>query len=154
MTDSITGRRTLMPVTDDQLAALRAQLAGNYAEHKRRLVSLNAENGLDGYTALITAAFVEAVERRFGQGVVDEAAVVEFVGDVRSRFERADEEIDPLAAERIILKARGKGSITDLSGATIRHIERLLLAILVDDEGFNGGELDRFLAEARQLIDG
>jgi len=143
-----------VPVTDDQLAALRAQLAGNYEEHKRLIGKLNAENALDGYIALVTAAFIEAVDRRFGPGAADEVAVIEFIGDVRSRFERADEEIDPLAAERIILKARGKGSITDLSGATIRHIERLLLAILVDDEGFNGGELDRFLAEARQLIDG
>jgi hypothetical protein len=143
-----------MPVSDDQLAALRAQLAGNHEEHKRLIGSLNAENGLDGYTALVTAAFVEAVDRRFGLGALDEAAVIEFIGDVRSRFKGADEKIDPLAAERIILKARGRGSISDLSGATIRHIERLLLAILVADEGLDDVGLDRFLAEARKLIDG
>jgi hypothetical protein len=143
-----------MPVTDDQLAALRAQLAGNHEEHKRLIGSLNAENGLTGYTALVTAGFIEAVDRRFAPAAEDEAAVVEFIGDVRSRFEGADEEIDPLAAERIILKALGKGSISDLSGATIRHIERLLLAILVADEGLDDEGLDRFLAEARKLIDG
>jgi hypothetical protein len=55
-----------MTVTDDQVAVLRAHLAGDYDEHRRLLAGLDSRGALGGYTALVTAAFVEAVDRRFG----------------------------------------------------------------------------------------
>jgi hypothetical protein len=142
-----------MSVTDDQVAALRAQLAGDYDEHRRLLADLNQRGALSGYTALVTAAFIEAVDRRFVPGHRDDAAVIEFVGDVRSRFPGADDEIDPTAAERVVRKALGRGSISDLDGPTIRRTERLLLPLIVADERLTGEELDRFLASARKLLD-
>jgi hypothetical protein len=142
-----------MSVTDDQVAALRAQLAGDYDEHRRLLADLNQRSALSGYTALVTAAFIEAVERRFGPEHRDDAAVIEFVGDVRSRFPGADDEIDPTAAERVVRKALGRGSISDLDGPTIRRTERLLLPLIVAGERLTGEELDRFLASARKLLD-
>ncbi len=142
-----------MSVTDDQVAALRAQLAGDYDEHRRLLADLNQRAALSGYTALVTAAFIEAVDRRFGPGHSDDAAVIEFIGDVRSRFPGADDEIDPAAAERVVRKALGRGSISDLDGPTIRRTERLLLPLIVAGERLTGEELDRFLASARTLLD-
>jgi hypothetical protein len=142
-----------MSVTDDQVATLRAQLAGDYGEHRRLLANLDSRGALPGYTALVTAAFIEAVDRRFGPERSDDAAVIEFIGDVRSRFPGADDEIDPAAAERVVRKALGRGSVSDLDGTTIRRIERLLLPVMVADERLGDEELDRFLANARKLLD-
>jgi hypothetical protein len=142
-----------MSVTDDQIAALRAQLAGDYDEHRRLLADLNTRGALAGYTALVTAAFIEAVDRKFGPGHRDDGDVIEFIGDVRARFPGADDEIDPAGAERVVRKALGRGSISDLDGPTIRHIERLLLPVLVADEHLDDDELDRLLASARKLLD-
>jgi len=49
-----------MTATDDQAAALRAQLAGDHEEHRRLLAGLNSRGALAGYTAVVTAAFIEA----------------------------------------------------------------------------------------------
>lgn len=142
-----------MTATDDQAAALRAQLAGDYDEHRRLLAGLNSQGALGGYTALVTAAFIEAVDRRFGPGHRDDAAVTAFVSDVRSRFPGADDELEQAAAERVVRKALGRGSISDIDGPTIRRVEMLLLPVMVADEGYSGEELDKFLAGARKLLD-
>lgn len=142
-----------MTVTDDQVAALRAQLAGDYDAHRRLLAALDSQGALAGYTALVTAAFVEAVDRRFRAGQRDDAAVAEFIGGIRARFPGADNEIDPSAAERVIRKALGRGSISDLDGPAIRRTERLLLPLMVADEELHDEELDRLLASARKLLE-
>lgn len=142
-----------MPATDEQIAALHAQLSGSHDEHRRIIAELDSRGALAGYTAVVTAAFIEAVDRRFGPHGVDDAAVIEFVGEVRSRFPGADEEIDPLAAERVVRKALGRGSISDLDGATIRRIEALLLPVLVADEHLDDQGLNQFLAAARKLLE-
>ena len=142
-----------MTATDDQAAALRAQLAGDYDEHRRLLADLDSRGALAGYTALVTAAFIEAVDHRFGPGHRDDAAVTAFVTDVRSRFPGADDEIDQETAERVIRKALGRGTISDIDGPAIRRTEMLLLPVMVADEHYSGEELDRFLASARKLLD-
>ncbi len=142
-----------MTVTDDQVAVLRAQLAGDYDEHRRLLADLDARRALAGYTALVTAAFIEAADRRFGPGHRDDAAVTAFISGVRSRFPGAETEIDQAEAERIIGKALGRGSISDINGPAIRKTEMLLLPLMVADEHYSGEELDRFLADARKLLD-
>jgi hypothetical protein len=139
-------------VTDQAVATLRAQLAGDFAEHKQLLGQLEGTGGLDGYMALVAAGFFEAVDRRFGKGTTP-ADVIEFVGDVRSRFDGADDEIDPGAAERLILRVLGQGSVGDLDGATIRRLQRLLLPVLVADEQLDDAGLDEFLTSARKLAD-
>lgn len=54
-----------MPVTDEQIATLRAQLRGNIVEHRRLLKQLDADEANVGYPALIAAAFITAVQQRF-----------------------------------------------------------------------------------------
>ena len=141
-----------MAVTEEQIAALRAQLAGDYGEHKRLLGLLDRSGGLRGYVALVEAGFFEAVDRRFGSTTTP-ADVVRLVGDLRSRFDGADSEIDPRAAEKLILKVLGRGSVEDLDGATIRRTQTLLLPLLVADEQLDEAGLDQFLAQARKLAD-
>ncbi|GAA4983517.1 hypothetical protein [Actinopolymorpha pittospori] len=81
-------------VTAEQVAALRALLAGDLEEHVRLRDQLDREAAATGYTALLAAAFFEAVDRRFGQDGAS-ADMAAFVSDVRSRTTAAAESIDP-----------------------------------------------------------
>ena len=142
-----------MTATDDQAAALRAQLAGDYDEHRRLLAGLDARGALADYTALVTAAFIEAVDRRLGPWHRDDATVSAFISEVRSRFPGAEDEINPATAERVVRKALGRGSVSDIDGPAIRRTQMLLLSVMVADEHYSGEGLDLFLAAARKLLD-
>lgn len=141
-----------MPLNDAQVQALRAQLEGDYDEHKRLLAALANAGDLRGYMDLVTAAFVEVVTRRFGQHTTDEA-VIEYIAEVRSRYPGAEDEIDPRAAERLVLMVLGTGDVDDLDDATVRKLERLLLPVMAADEQLDGPGLDRLLADARKLAE-
>lgn len=138
-----------MPVNDEQVTVLRSQLAGDFEEHKRLLRELDAAGGLHDYMGLVSAAFLEAVDRRFGSAELP-AAVVDWVGEARARSEEAAEGIDPTIAERVVLKALGHGEIGDINGRDIRCAVGVLLPILVADEHLGDAELDAFLAIARK----
>ena len=71
-----------MPVTDEQVATLHAQLAGHLDEHERLLGELDRE-AAPGYNALVTAAFSGAVVKRFPTDAALDT-VIEFVADIRS----------------------------------------------------------------------
>jgi hypothetical protein len=78
--------------------------------------------------------------------------VTAFVSAVRARFPGADEEIDQAVAERVVRKALGRGSFSDIDGPTVRRIEMFLLPLMVADERYSGEGLDQFLADARKLV--
>jgi hypothetical protein len=139
-------------VTDEQVATLRAQLAGDFDEHKRLYGRLDRAAAQTGYTALIAGAFYEAVERRFAESGTS-AEVVGFVGDVRSRSSQAGEKIDPRTAERLIRAVYTDEEIDDLDAETVIRTQMLILAALVADEQFDGAELDDFVTKARKLAD-
>lgn len=140
-----------MSVTDDQVAALRAQLAGDFDEHRRLLAQLDKGSASSGYTALIVTAFIEAVEDRFvkaGQ-VADDADIVEFVGSLRARSETIAREVDPRTAERLILYALGKGSVAGIPKEERIRAQMYILAILVAEANFNEAQLDAFIGKVR-----
>jgi hypothetical protein len=141
-----------MAVTGQQVATLRAQLAGHGDEHKRLFRQLDWHTEGTAYTALVDAAFFKAVDRRFRQGTTT-ADVIEYVGDVRSRFDEAAQAIDPQAGERAILKALGHGSVADLDPKTAFRARHFLLAALIADEHLDDTGLDEFLADARKIAD-
>jgi hypothetical protein len=139
-----------VPVTDEHVAALRAQLAGNHEEHKQLLRELDAAGSMHDYMGLISAAFLEAVDRRFKDATLP-AAVIEWISDVRAQSDAASQAINPSIAERVILKALGHGEITDISGTDVRQVMRVLLPILIADEHLSDADLDGFLTAARKL---
>jgi hypothetical protein len=141
-----------VPVTDDQVAVLRALLAGDLERHKLLYAQLGRDQALAGYTALVTGAFSEAVERRFGANYRP-ADVITFVGDVRTRSDQIAESLDPSAAERVIRAVFGDGSVRDLRDATVVSAQIVLLGALIADERLNAAGLDAFLADARKLAD-
>jgi hypothetical protein len=137
-----------MPVTDQQVAALRAQLAGSPAEHKRLLASLDRKADGRGFSALFTAAFYNAVDSRFTKdSTLDE--VVEFVADVCARSERIRDVLDPRVAERVLISAFTLEDLDDLDAAELTRTKMLLLAGIIGDQHLDDAGLDEFMAKAR-----
>ncbi len=144
-----------MAVTDEQVATLRAQLAGDFDEHRRLLNRLDPIAARTGYTALIAAAFFEAVDRRFVNDgkIANDPEIVEFVGSVRARSEEAARDTDPVAAERLIHHSLGRGSIADLDDETVLSTQMFMLAGLIADEQLDAVGLDAFLTEVREVAE-
>jgi hypothetical protein len=142
----------MMPVTADQVATLRAYLAGDFDSHKRLFGQLDRTAAKTGYTALLTAAFFEAVDRRFAQNGTT-TDVVEFVADVRARHLKDADDIDPRAAERLILAMFTDEDVDDLDTETKVSTQIILLYALITDARLDDAGLDGFLAEARKLAD-
>lgn len=141
-----------MTVNDLQVATLRAQLAGQTAEHMALLDQLDKVNDGAGYSALVTAAFFEAVDRRF-KNRNSNADVIEYVADVRSRFDEIAGRVDPNIAERLINKVIHGKSTDDVDPRASARARLYLLAALIADAELSGAELDKFLDKARKMAD-
>lgn len=141
-----------MPVTDEQVAPLRAQLARRPEEHQRLFDLLDQTAKRTGYRALVSAAFVIAAQRRFAQDV-SPAEVIDFVGDVRSRSPEVADQVDPTTAERVITAVFTGQSLNDIDARTSWETQLVLMAAIVGDEHLDDAGLDAFLVEARELAD-
>lgn len=139
-----------MLVTDDQVIALRALLVDDPDLHREAYSRFNRPGGRAGYVVLMTAAFFEAVERRFA-GTGTPSDVIDFVADVRSRSDRLAEAIDPSDAERLIRSCLTDENVDDLNDETRIRTMMGLLGGLVADEQFDAEGLNAFLADARKL---
>src|SRR4051812_2519992 len=116
----------MMLVTDECVATMNALLAGKSGEYEQLYGQLDPAIKRTAYPALIDAAFFEAVDRRFNED--DASAVIEFVGDVRSRSDDFEKQIDPRVAERLIRAVLGHGSIDDIDDGVRFSTELMLLA--------------------------
>ena len=141
-----------VPVTDEQVAVLRAMLTADTNEYDRLTEHLDRTDGWGDYTVLIAAAFFEAVDRRFGKGYTG-AEIVQFVADARARFDQTGQDLDAVAAERLVRSALEDESVQDLDDETVVQIQVVFLAALVTGEQLDDAGLDEFLAEARKLAD-
>jgi hypothetical protein len=141
-----------MPVAADQVATLRALLAGDFEEHQRRREQLDRDGRRPGYLALVEAACFEAIDRRFADDSKT-TDVIEFVAEVRAQSENLSRDLNPNVAERLIRAVLGQGSIDDLDDKTRFGTEIILLGALVAERSLDDAELDEFLAEARKLAD-
>ena len=56
-----------MPVADDQVATLRVLRSDDMDRYRQLFDGLDRAEARKSYTALVTAAFIEAVERRRGR---------------------------------------------------------------------------------------
>jgi hypothetical protein len=137
-----------MPVTDDQVAALRAYLEGDVERHD----ALHERVDPAGYAELLVAAFFGAADRRFGTNGT-KADVVAFVAELRSRTGRLADAIDPRTAERLIMAVIADEEIADIDDRTKGGLYGLLLAALIGDARLSDSELDEFMAGARGIAD-
>ena len=141
-----------MPVTADHVATLRAYLAGEFHLYERLHGQLDPSAARTGFSALLSATFFEAVDRRFAPSGTA-ADVVEFVAAVRARSDGLAEELDPSAAERLIRAILTDEDVHDIDPATKINTQFLLLYPLVEDAHLDDAGLDDLLAEARKLAD-
>jgi hypothetical protein len=141
-----------VPVTSDQVATLRSYLSGDFSDYQQRRNQIDQAPNRAGYMALVSAAFCEAVERRFARQDPPER-VIEFVADVRGQFDRDGNQIDPRAAERMIRAVYTDEPIDDLDSATKGRTQIVLLAALINSEQLDDAGLDAFLADAGKLAD-
>ena len=144
-----------MPVTDHHVATLRAQLMGQREEHLRLANQLDPEEANTQYAALVAAAFIEAVERRFMKDgkPADESEVVDFVARVRETDDEMPDIINPELAESMILHLLEKGTIAEADKNTKFGHQIVLLASLIGEEQPTEAELDAFSSSARSLAD-
>ena len=144
-----------MTVTDDHVAALRAQLRGDSDEHVRFLNRIEETETTEAYVIFVTAAFFEAVDRRFFRDnkAADETEIIEFIAMIRGSNPDVANDLDPSISEPILLHALGKGSIQGIEGGRLFATRILLLAALVGKAEFSERELDAFLAKARTEAD-
>jgi hypothetical protein len=140
-----------MAVTEEQVAALRAQLAGDLEEHRRLFAQLMPSDVRSGYRALTSAAFCVAAERRFPKESAA-ADVIAYVGDVRGRTQAAAQ-MNPRTAEQVILAVVTDEPLDDVDPRTSFEIQLLLLAAMTADAQLDADGLDAFLVEARKLAD-
>lgn len=147
-----------MAVTNEQVAALHAQLAGRTDEHRRLLQQLDRAEANVGYSALVAAAFYQAAERRFIRDgkVATRAEVIDFIASVRARSDESVDLIDPDIAEHMILQVLGLDAGSD--AADIDHdvafeTQIVLMAALVGDAEFTEEELDDFMEKVRADAD-
>jgi len=141
-----------MPVTDQQAAPLRALLARQPDEHDRLfgLLDLNAKR--TGYQALVSAAFVVAVQRRFTRDT-SQAEVIEVVGGMRARSPRLAGQVDPVVAERLVMAVFNDDPLDDLDARKSFEVQSVLMVTIIYDENLDEAGLDDFLAKARKLAD-
>lgn len=141
-----------MPVTDDMVATVRAYLSGDSEKFRR----LNRERDKSraatrSYVALITAAFADAVERRF-TAQTPESEIIEFVAELRSRSDRLSEQLDPTAAERLMMAVfRNDVDTRGLDGDTTLTAKLLVASAIMADADLDSAELEEFLDKARVL---
>lgn len=144
-----------MPITDEQVAVLRAQLRGNREEHLRLLDQLGSEEANVFYTALVGAAFIEAAQHRFikNSEVVSTSQVIDFVAQVRERSDDSSHLINPQLAESMLLELLGKGTMIDADPDTKFGHQIVMLSAMVGERHFTTVELDTFLQSARSLAE-
>ncbi|GAA2421516.1 hypothetical protein GCM10010191_36300 [Actinomadura vinacea] len=140
-----------MAISAEQVATLRAQLAGDFTEYELRWERLEP-TARATYGALLSAAFCEAVERRFNESTPIEE-IIEFVSSVRARSERVTDDLDPRVAERMILAVYTNEEIDDVDSQTRGVVQMIVLAALVSDAHLDDLGLDELLGEARKLAD-
>jgi hypothetical protein len=142
-----------VPVTDEQMAALRAHLALRPDEFKQHHETLVRNDDLAGYGELIFAAFVMAARRRFVPSwtVPD---IIGFVVAARIRLREAGIDIDPRTSEALLRRALGEDVSIGLDEAAVGRAQIFLLGEMVIDEQLDDVGLDEFLERARDLADG
>jgi hypothetical protein len=144
-----------MPVTDKQVAALHAQLAGRPPEEHLRLFNDLDQSDNAGYAALLAAGLFEAVQRRFVKNgeSADRSEVIDFIAAARARSDDAPDAINPDVAEQMIMHALGKGSFAGIDDGTVLRHQIILLAALVGQENYDDAELDAFMNQIRTDAD-
>ena len=142
-----------MTVTGLEMAMLRAHIAGQDEEAQRLFgQQLAASGDVGGLAVLVTAAFVIAARRKFAAGW-NRAAVIRYVGRVRSLLSERPGLLDPKVTEDELASAlAGQAPAAHEVGAValarLFLLDTLIASLHLDDEA-----IDDLLGEARESAD-
>jgi hypothetical protein len=140
-----------VPVTDEQMRALRAFLAFDPL-YERLTRELAASGQWQGFGELVYSAFATAVRRRFGPSWTS-AQIVHFTAHVRNGLRTAGVDLDPLATEILIRQALGDRVDSGHDDTAHAQVMLFVLGELISDELLDQTGLDAFLTQARALAD-
>lgn len=144
-----------IPITGLHAAALRA-LLGRRADDFRELIGqLESQDDYEGYARILYAAFFEAVDRRFTRDgeTAGDAAVIEFVGELRAENLQIRDELDPSVAERMLAYVLGCGSLDGIEDAARMRCASTIVVELAEDDYAGEIALNRFVARARRMAE-
>lgn len=138
-----------MPITDQQVATLRALLSQDFAKHDHLVTELGNDSVHDGYYPLMIAAFGLAVQDRFQAPDAPDPA--EWLQGISAMVDTSSS-IDPVIARKLIDwilgNARNEMPFTEQFPQLT-----MLLGLLTHERGFDEAELDAFLQRARDYAD-
>lgn len=130
------------------LRALRAFLTEDFDEYKRQLDEVRRRGETKGYGLLLSCAFIEAVERRFGEQHT-RSDIIEFVGEFRATYEHLGRQVDPEVGENLILTSIGDEDLKqDVDGETRAAAQTALLLGVVRDLELSADDVDSLLNDA------
>jgi hypothetical protein len=138
-----------MPVTDEQVAALRAYLKGDFEGHRRLFKAMGPR---EGFTTLVPATFLLLTDRRFPEGTPIDR-IVEFVGEVRARYFSDPDELDPVVAERLLAAVNSADRASDIEPGVKYRTQMILLYPFVTEEKLSDQGIENLLAAARKIAD-
>ncbi|WP_395109875.1 hypothetical protein [Actinomadura sp. SCN-SB] len=147
-----------MQIRDQITRTLYAQLARQWDDHKQLMSQLTKEEINGPYVQLITAAFLEAVQRRFlkaGQPASEEE-VIDYVASSRARSDDAAETIDPVIAEKqinVALERLPPEAMDDVDNNVAFDTQVFLLSLLVADADYTPDQLSEFVERSRDLAE-
>lgn len=142
----------MMPVTDEQIAWLRAYLVGDMETVKQVAPEAAAPQAATGLDTLVFAAFVIAARKRFAP-TWSHAKVNKFVAEVRALLAEQPDIIDPITAENQLRNALGEQMTDRPDPAERARAQLILLSFLVESDSRADAELNVLLAEARKEAD-
>ena len=142
-----------MPVTDEMVAAMRAYLMRDYEQFRRRNSAFDgSRTQRRAFLALLTAAFVKGVQRRFPESPARDE-IIDFVAELRARGDEL-RELEPNATERMIeLVFDDSVEVGDIDGKQSIGIRLSVLAQIFYDEDPDSAELEDFLDRSRAFAD-
>ena len=134
------------------LDALRAFVTRDVEQYDSLMEQLAAEAREDEFSAAVAAGFIVAVQEQFDANP-SRADVISMVADLRSRSAEVSANLDPRAAERLILAVTHGENVDDLDGRTVVSHELALATVIVNDRANTKNEIEEFIERVRNFIE-
>jgi len=128
---------------------IRTFVRDEVAENDRLEKQLH-QTGWDGYFLFLNAVFLVAIDRFF-DGRRDDAAIIKFVAEMRSRPDVGGGDIDPGAAEQMIFTVFDPDTALTASPEMIGLVQTHAIYKALTDKPISDRELDELLGEAAEV---
>lgn len=140
-----------MPVTESQMAAMRAYLEDDFERHKEIFNDLALILRQNEFPVLVSAAFNTALEKALSPSIT-EAQISTLVAQIREGYFKDPEALNPAIAEKLIRFWAGDDEALDgIDPVESVKTQYLLIRPLVHEAGIPDSGLDTYLNEVEAL---